>query len=187
MKNNLIYSAVVITALLISGCSGSSSNPSTANNNGVSIDPNVFFKITFNGRTITTNGLISTDINTAIIYNGFSRVSVTSTGTNESFLSLFVQGSILNTYLNNVPNKVDAQITIKKNGTSLGTYDIPNDNRLGAIYDLSTNRTTYLINNDGSVTITSIDQKYVTGTFSLLLEDGSNLIPATGSFRLHKL
>ena len=108
-----------MTALLMSGCSGGGSNPTPPNNNGVSIDPNVFFKITFNGRTLTTNGLISADNNLSLFYNGFSRVSVTSSGTNESFLSLFVQGSILNTYLNNVPNKVDAQITIKKNGTSL--------------------------------------------------------------------
>jgi len=38
-----------------------------------------------------------------------------------------------------------------------------------------------------SITVTSIDQNYVTGTFSFQLQDGNNLIPATGSFRLHKL
>jgi hypothetical protein len=182
---NIIYFILSLCTVLIISCSG---NTNPVNNNNYVIDPNVFFTLTFNGRTLTTNGLTSNNLSIIPLLKNQTSARALSFGTTETQLTIIAAGSNVNTLMNNTAQQINCNIQVTKQGISLGTYNgIPTNNNSGFITDLTINSTIYNVNINSSVTVTSIDQNYVTGNISLLLEDGTNLIPASGSFRLHKL
>lgn len=167
-----------------------SSNNNPTGNSGIDIDSNVFFTINFNGRTLTTNGLIS-DQNSSF-FNQYCSALVASQGSSTSSIVFNVRGSALNgLYQNSSQLNFLGSIFIN-NTTTLGTYNLTGN--ASYIFDLtsSTNSLYYLAtpqtNPEGGsyVTITDIDQVYIAGILNFELINGSNKIPASGSFRLYK-
>jgi hypothetical protein len=201
MKAKLLLGAMILylISLGISSCSsnntaGGQVNP---NANSYSVDPNVYFRITFNGQTKTTFGLNSNG-NTSALLNTYCGAYVSSVGSTYSDILFSVKGGAINDLLRQAGttqnlSQIDViDIHFSRDGTPIGAY---NNLDGGEFFnDISGSVETsyflaYSLNNTygNSITVTSIDQNYITGTLSFQLQDGSNLIPATGSFRLHKL
>ena len=161
------------------------SDSSTINNSTFSLDPDIYFKVTFNGKTLSSNGVLvngnPTDLNLALI----------STTTNNGILStslfLISDGSSFNNVAhiyNLTPLQTcNAEIHLQKNGNSIGLYTVI----FGSITDITVGNKRYDIDIGSAFTVTVADVKYVKGTFVCNLIDGTTKIPATGSFSLKKL
>jgi hypothetical protein len=176
------------------GCSPNSSTPNIEETIAT-IDPNVFFTVNIIGTSLTTNGIIPVGL---IPYNGhiYGKVS-TRNDFNGEFISDFLlqtRGTSLNQLINtssytlysNLPyQKTDATISSEKSGDALGIFSIT----YGTISDLRIGNKIYDIDytSGSTLTLTEIGEKYITGQFQCLLIEGSNLIPANGSFRVYKL
>lgn len=193
-SKNLSLALVLTSLLLFTGCSKNIDSTNTTNPpkpNSYSVDQSVYFKITFNGKTKTTYGSNYTDFNGLTTPDKSScGASIMSFGNNYSILVIHVYG-------NSVDPQNLGQITFSgncwKEGTptigtyypdgSTGMFDLDRSNNIITFYSIGTDQSTPSKNS--TVTVTSIDQNYITGTVSLQILDGNNLIPATGSFRLH--
>jgi len=188
----------LIGTITISSCSSGTSAGGQVNPTALSysVDQSVYFTITFNGQTSTTYGLKKTYNGLTTPEKSFCGASITSIGTTNSWISFLVLGSGINNYLQqfgitqNLP-QIDNVSSFIRDGTAIGTYYSGND----GIIVLSTSSSTFYPyatpdtspSGNSTITVTSIDQNYVTGNVSLKLIDGNNIIPAIGSFRLHNL
>ena len=182
MKNIFILLAFIIIGSF--SCTKSNTNSNSTGNNTSSA--NTFFKISFDGINLQTNGLTSNDNAINSMYKALCRATVTSIPSmNKSDLQINVMGSSLNSQSNNNTQTVDAILHFVKQGGEIGKYNLPDEPN--AIYDIRTSRITYLVdNNSGSINISKIDGNYIYGTFSINLKSNRGLIPATGSFKLNK-
>ncbi len=181
MRNSLLLGLLLFT---FSACKKSSND--TNSENSINSTSSVFFKITFNGVTLQTNGLSSSDNTINSLYKGLCKASVTTLSSlNESDIQINVEGTVINSQLNNKSNNVDAILHFKKVGGGVGIYNLPDDPN--AIYDTRSSRITYLVDDrSGQINVSKIDADYVYGTFSINLISNNKLIPATGSFKLNK-
>ena len=191
---NKIITLIVVLSISLFGCSSNSSSNNPASPNGYSLDPNTYFNLTFNGHTITTNGLL---------YNGSPNTSTdnpngyisTQTNPNGDIVSTFiftVEGSGINLirdqYFPNLPyQQCEAQIYASKSGDVIGDYNTKLTT--SSVWDLSVgvgNKKYDLDNSGFHFIVSSIDGQYVTGNFTCNLIEGLTIIPASGSFKIKK-
>lgn len=156
-----------------------------------------FFTITFNNRTLTSYGLI---INYAgeLKYPVCGILHYTSDGINypvQTSIGLNCIGNQLNIY-NNAPYNFNyfepisaffSQSDLIHSGSDItgiyiGNNGITNDSHID---DLENASKRYYIESSNSfiVNVTSAVNDIITGTFTCILLDGQNRIPASGSFR----
>lgn len=156
----------------------------------VSLDPNTFFKISISGKSLSTNGIkfgVSSYELMAFEYCYASVSTNTVSGKLISDITLEVSPLYSSLFgdFGIKDGDVEAYITATRNGDALGAYTLES---YCEIVDISQAKKTYEIDQTKSnFTVTSIDSKYVKGTFNLALINGSSIIPATGTFSLLKL
>ena len=199
--NNITFASFLFFVIFaFNSCSQGSSYGGQANpipNNGIIVDSSVFFKVTFSGKTLCVYPIYK-DGNQIDLTSAICQVTTYTNNNNQTESKLWLDygpnsESILRDYYNfNIPWKT-CQIIIQthKLGDNLGSYNI---NAFGYIYDFSIGGNTYKEYkieapifggaNSSYFTITSIDSRFVTGIFTCILIDGTNRIPASGSFRL---
>jgi hypothetical protein len=169
--------------------------------NNFKVDENVFFKITFGGKTISFNQIYHNTNNGSFALNDL--LATVSTRTNSDNLTesnfLISLSPYTSNYFHNNGNPsipwqtCEALINIQKRGDIVGIYDASIPGAYGVITDLSigVGRKEYQIegplnsnNNTLRLEVISIDSKFIVGKLNCVLIDGTNKIPASGSFRL---
>lgn len=162
---------------------------------GVKANKDIFFSITINGKTITSYGVkftVSTYESWAFDY----LYGNTRTFTNYNQEVVTESDIYVNPIYNSVwswsqfglkDGDVEAQFSLTKNGTIIGVHKIETYG-FRKIIDKTNGNVEYIIEPTSStVNITEIDGKSIKGTFNFNLTLGTQLIPATGSFRLWRL
>ena len=180
---------VVLSIILITGCS---KNSTLTNPNGIYIDPNVFFSITFNGKTLTYYGLTNNtpSINGSLKLYGYCSFEIGNDGRGNVTHNFVAFGNSTQAYVKNqITFLVITDVKLGNDPTGLYNSGLIQftDNSLSI-------PRTYLSIGGGDFTdkvkfnITSVTNDFVTGTFQgLMLDvDGVTTFQATGSFRLHK-
>jgi hypothetical protein len=193
--NNITFASFLFFVIFaFNSCSQGSSYGGQANpipNNGIVVDSSVFFKVTFSGKTISVNQVYK-DGN-LLNYDAFVSMVSTNSNTGQTLtnLSIGVDGNSANGYHNTIyPNipwqACAANLFTQRLGDVIGVYDYC----IGTITDLSigVGRKEYQIERDVNpstfhLELTSIDARFIIGNFTCFLIDGSNRIPASGSFR----
>jgi len=119
---------------------------------------NNYVRITFSGKTLEDN-------------SGFSSIMTNNSG-GGVFSSFMIISSLVETNLD-------------KDGNAIGNYYIKSVSTLkNYVTDKSAGNKNYDIDSGSVFTITKVDASIVEGNFTCKLIDGSNKIPATGSFSL---
>ena len=170
---NLLVTVFVI--FLISSCVKSS--------NGLIKDGDNYFKVTFSGKTLESDGYLYMG---ASIPSGYAYVNSSNNqyGTVVSNLTIQITNNE-NIAWGIPPTDCNCYISLSKIGNALGNYTI--DKFSGNyITDLNSGNKRYDIDSIGSFNITKADATLVVGTFTCKLIDGTSKIPAVGSFSLHK-
>ncbi|WP_295655288.1 hypothetical protein [uncultured Mucilaginibacter sp.] len=188
-----IWLSITLIVILFTACkkdSGTTATSVTANNAyGAEVDNTIYFTITFNSKTITTYGVKFSNSAFASTVKSFL-VGFSSTTTNSSNViqtTLYIptiQSTVWSVY-GISPGQVNANIFLIKTGNAIGNYQL--DAMGGTITDQTVGNKVYQISTTGlNFTVTTVDSNNIVGSFSCLLIDGTNSIPATGSFKIWK-
>lgn len=179
MKNTLF---TFILLFAFAGCSKEEKAPDTT---GISINKNIFITISFKGKTITSYGITSTiplfdhtDYMYIDIYTGTTNGRVTTDAWLEASTD-YTQ------YFSNLSKgQVEISMSLEKDGDAVGDYKFYNLDP-NYIADLTQGYKEYDIDErTAKLRIVSIQNGIAKGTFSFNLIEGSNLVPATGTFAL---
>lgn len=181
--------------LIISGCSSNNSAGGQVNPNTdivVINNPQVFITLNYKGRTITTNGLFSsnndTTINNILKIYSYAKVDVGNDGNGNIKYNIII--NVMKSVYPNVTQQFDliAGGDIISNNP-IGSYSVSSDMFKDYTLLIPTQFGMY-DGGPGEINITSIDQNYISGTFSFnenIDTDGVSTFPANGSFRLYRL
>jgi hypothetical protein len=197
--NKALLVALLATSL-ISACSPNNSNTSTTpstptnpgNPMGVAVDQDIFLKVSFGGKNLATYGLKFTNsayAATAYSVNPLFTSTTNTSGGQTNTRVVFKINPVFTSYNSYGIQDGDLATNFAVNRTGDivgGNYKLdPDFSR--TITDKNNGNKNYDIDTAGfGMQITSVDLRNVKGTFSFKLKDGSNLIPATGSFSLWK-
>lgn len=135
---------------------------------------------------------MNSNYNISTYWKTYCGAYISSVGSTSSSIRFSVQGGAINDLLRqanitqNLAQIVVIDISSYRDGTPIGTYNLGGGGGQN-LTDISGAVETIYFLDSSSITVTSIDQNYVTGNVSLKLIDGNNIIPAIGSFRLHNL
>lgn len=193
MINNIYKTFVFsIVLVLICGFSCNKSDSNSANNPyKVSVDENTYFKINIGGKQLVTYGLqFGIQTYEALVFT-FSRGSVTTrtiSGQIESQLILMVNPLYKNMFgdYGIKDGEVQTILTASRVGEGIGAYSFSNYD-MKQITDLSLANKIYDIDaSKSTLSVTSIDSKYIKGNFNLALINGSGIIMSPGSFSIPK-
>jgi hypothetical protein len=196
MKYTLIISFTII-AISFGSCSKENNS---ANSNFTAIqNKDVYFTISFSGKTLTSYGIkflkAAGYADNDFIYS----LSKTFTDLGQTYSTFYadIRPTYSSTPFYGESNIKDGQVSAefwaqRKVGQLVGTFAFepnlggPTGDPWSSILDRST-QTKYYIDPSGSqIVINSVDQSLIKGTFSCKLISGTNRIPATGTFSLHK-
>jgi hypothetical protein len=185
MKKLLII--IICIVLFNTSCTQSSTTPSAppANTSIYSIDSTYFFKINFNGQTLSQYGVFANYGSSGSGYVSYPGIvsGVLSTGTlaanSGGLLNLYIQNTNVSFYfnLNRVGDTVNSPI---------GAYDLHGSASAG-ITDLNTSKGYTMDTASTLLNVTNINVSSVIGVMSGKLIDGTSLIPFTGSFCFKKI
>lgn len=184
MKKILLIASLIV---LISSCA--KDNVTTPSNiYGASVNKDIFFSVTFNGKTLKANGLTFSVLQYVDMLLDFMFVHIithTVSGQTQSELNLFVD-PIYTSIFNLSNGEVSAAMSLERIGDAVGRYTFV-DYMPNYINDYTVGNKEYKIDiATSNLTVTSVDAKFIKGTFSCNLIDGTKKIPATGSFTLPK-
>lgn len=171
-------------------CSCTKSSVSTVpDNNTVWFDPDNYFKINFQGKTLINQGMKYMNADRG--YCCLASSSSTSSGAYTT-LRFVLEGDMHNLLFGQAPynlkesQQMIVEIACTKEGYTLGNY-VPKQSYYNGITDL-VNKKYYEISSNGfNLNVSTADTKYIVGTFSCKLIDGSNTISANGEFKLTPL
>jgi hypothetical protein len=195
MKIFLFLVSFVIISIGIISCSSNSTIGGQINNNAdiVAIDnPQVFITLNYKGKTITNYGLKSPNndsiINNILKFYTYAKVEVGNDGNGNVKYRIFINTS--KSVYPNVTNQLDliAGGDIISNNP-VGTYSISSSMFKDYTLLVPTQFGMY-DGGPGEINITSIDQNFISGTFSFnenVDTDGVSKFPANGSFRLYRI
>ena len=168
--------------LLATACTQNSTTPTVPPTTTVySIDSTYYFKINFNGQKLYYYAVKENF--TGILQDYPALVGFFSAVGNTGFTNNLVQNASLkfNINLNRVGDTVNSPI---------GAYDFHNyfsGTTYGGITDLNTSKSYTMDSASTILNVTSIGVTSATGVVSGKLNDGTTLIPFTGSFCLKKI
>lgn len=180
--------AIIILLMITASCKKDATDSSNVT---FTVDPNNYFTATFLGKTIRTDGFLSSNVDITQVTTIHVGAKI-STGIQTSELSLIARGSQINASLGNVyktpVQTCDADISLTKTGAALGNYTLSYFLGVDMNYlsDLSGASKRYTIDPTTVFTVTAVDTKYVTGTYTGKLVDGTTKIPVNGTFKLSK-
>jgi hypothetical protein len=189
---------LIITSSILLSISCKKSNNTSQNStiisysNGVRFDTNIYISITFRGQTLTTHGFLPLGYDTPPYSS--SEISQSNDGQGNviyklnlvefaNATKLFLGSSFYEYNLKHV--NIDASLYASKVGSvePKGKYIISS----GSFSDLRESiQKYYNVEKNGIINVATIDNKFITGTFTCTLIDidGVTKIPASGSFRL---
>ena len=195
----------IVFAIIALGCNSSNSNNNVNPNNQInySIDPNLYFKISFSGKNLATYGVKSTyylfstpeslwSFNFTI--GGFSTTTTNINGIPYTENIIKISGSTFNTGYTqyNLHSDLNAQFVISRDGNVIGSDYSLVSWYYHTITDINIGNKQYDIDTAGfHLQVSSVSlmpnggHNIAVGTFSCNLIDGSTKIPATGSFSLY--
>ena len=171
--------------LLATACSQSTTTPTVppANTTVYSLDSTYYFKINFNGQKLYSYAVKENASGGYLSYPAILGLGSSISCANGALINLLMQNANIqfNINLNRVGDTVNNPI---------GAYDFHNyfpGTTYGNITDLNTSKN-YIMDSASSIlNVTSIGVTSVTGVVSGKLNDGTTLIPFTGSFCFRKL
>lgn len=153
---------------------------------GASIDPNILFKVTINGRTLTSNGVrfgVAQYQTLAYTYLWASTQTITVNGQLETYSYFTVNPIYQNVYgLHN--GDVEAVFFLRKQGNITG-QSLFDEFTPSQITDKTSGNIIYRVDHNSSTcTSTSAQDRIIKGTFSCNLIYGESTIPASELFSL---
>lgn len=182
---SIIY--VFIFSTILTSCS--KVNP-IDNPYGVTEDKNTFFKIAFNGKTLTTTGVkFSNPLFLDLLFDFCYAELYTATysGVVKSQISLEIDplfSSMFGAY-GIKDGEVAGDLFAKRTGDAIGTYTDIGSTTSHYIYDYTVGNKEYKIDPGSLVlNVTAVDVNFIKGNFTCKLIDGTNKISAVGSFSL---
>ena len=174
--------------ILAAACSQSTTTPTTppANTTVYSLDSTYYFKINFNGQTLSQYGVFANYGPSGSGYVSYPGIAsgMLSSGTlaanSGGLLNLYIQNTNVSFYfnLNRVGDTVNSPI---------GAYDFHTLGNAAVITDLNTSKGYTMDTASTLLNVTNINVSSVIGVMSGKLIDGTSLIPFTGSFCFKKI
>lgn len=191
------YFTLIIFAFLAWGC-GPGPQPDNFNDPGIySLDSNVFFKIHFQNQTYSTYGIktIGLPTNSPLLigsYYGKITSETDNLGISQNKLSIFSMGSHGNQLIMNSGlhlNQCDFYCLALNSGGVAGNYYFSGSPWLKIITEVASSSYQIDTRNAYQFAITSLEESYLSGSFScyLIASSGLSGIPATGSFKLNRI
>jgi hypothetical protein len=187
-KMKTIKMVLLAFVLLATACSQNTTTPTTPPaTTGYNIDSTYYFKINFNGQTLSHYSVFGRDISGSgiISYPNFSSLFPTQIkATSSPFANTYIQST--NVGFGFTVNRVGDTVN-----SPVGAYDFHAITLIGGGYgsitDLNTSKSYTMDSASTLLNVTNTSVSGFTGVMSGKLNDGTTLIPFTASFCLKKL